>query len=293
MRHLDDEQLGHLVTVAADVPGDEGESARDPSVRHLAECARCRRRLRDLRAIRHTLGALGAPAVPQNLAADIAARMHDAPLPDGGESGRRLRRRFASLGPRHLAIAATVAVAAGGISIAVTGGGSAASSTLPSLRVSEETGETPPAPAGQTPTPAAPARDTGNRVEVVETAAGLVLTTSANDYGHTTLGDGVNALFRTPITSASSGGPVAESAGFDVTALPTGVCLRAVGRLIDYSPATTWTLVGVELARYNGRPSTVLAFVTQDAEEAQLAVAVDGTCGAGDPLVLDQAIVRS
>jgi hypothetical protein len=306
-RHFDDETLTRLAASvdAADAELDE----------HLARCTTCRQKLRDLRAVRYTLGTLPAPPVPDDLAQTITARFrntvtkpvaepvaHSGVQPTGERTSRVPRLGWlTSLAPRHLGIAAAVAVGVGGINMALTGGGSGASSSLPDLRASEVSQTTSAVNNGASTQTvlSASGRDTGNRVLVSsDTSSGsdigagtgstLVLSVTADNYHHTTLGDGANPLFRSG-TDISSG---AVDAATRAIVMPTGQCLRAVGRTMEYAPATTWRLVGLAVARFDGRPATVLAFVTTTGHD-EIAVAVDGTCTGTDPLVLDQAVVRS
>ena len=312
--HLDDESLTRLV-------GSNGGSADETQQQHLDGCPACQARVRDLRTVRHTLSALGNPAVPSGLAAGIADRLRTTPEPaphaeraQHAVAGRSVlppavRTRLAHLGPRHLGLAAAVAVGAGGISIAVVGGGGA-SSALPSLNG-------PPSAYVAAATEAADTSRSRPRTSSANFVLGMATGSNApwmrltgNDYHHTTLGDGVNALFRSPAggasdanattpprpTTASSPAGSFEisrvSAGSAEAAIvPSAACLHAVGGQIDHTPAAIWTVVGIEIARFDGRPATMLALVSGGPAQVQVALAIDGTCTDSNPLVLDQAVV--
>lgn len=266
-RHLRDEDLGALQRAGQVAPG---------AAAHLRRCLRCRQRATDQRAVRHALSTLPPPVLPAGMVEGIAARVRR------GDPGTRRTRRVE---PRHLGIAAGLAVTAGAVSVVVHGshgnGTTRVNGLGPPPGVASTASGSAPLVA---PAPTARSRRPG---PTVASSTDLLAVSRGRDYHHATLYQGAADLLAqlahpstpTEVTSAST-----------ASYLPTRACLTALSSQLSTS-ASTLSLVAVEAARYDTRPVTVMVLLGGTASDRGVVLAVAGRCTESSPVVLDQVVL--
>jgi hypothetical protein len=279
-KHLSDEELSSL----ADTPS----AGSGESIRHMHECRACRDRHADLRAVRRVLGALPPPAVPPDVFAGISARVKDAPAPvsaagtplDGpGQRRGTLGSRARRLGPRHLGIAAAIALVGGVASVALHGNQGA--STAPTNTALAASGVA--SPSDNASRAATPAR---TPVTVLASVTGPLVVALGRNYHHATLSVGAYDLMADVAHPSGAGSPAASNGTKGV--LPTANCLQALGAHLGSFSTGYLTLIAVEAARYDTRPATVLVLVNPAEPERGVALALADRCTTDQPQILDQ-----
>lgn len=297
-RHASTDQLASLAV---------GELRHRKAVRisaHMAACARCTQISEDLTEVPAVLAATPYPPLPDTVSVRIEAafrielnqRLSAAPATEAGrrELSARSRRRRADIGPGGwhlpgLSVPATRLIAAAGAVVVVGGGGYLVASNLPSAPgTSSSSSAAVPAPTQ--PMRLGPAITYGSsgsqhRIDSVSSVTNFVpaqLRSQALGAVREAQLRGVPGIPSSHSANASTGLTPSHSNAASGAAAGTRLsgCISAVG------PGRTVLLVDV--ARYEGKPATIIVFGSTTTSQAEVVVAAD-TCSATSPDVLARA----
>lgn len=302
-RHASAEELARL---------NVGDLRRRKSVRiagHLAVCMRCTRVRQELTEVPGVLAATPYPALPDTVSVRVEAalriqvneRLSAAPASEGGRRdvpGRSRRRRTlpgqGSWRLPGLSVPATRLVAAAGAVILVGGGGYLLATDLPSGSGTSSSSSSAALPAPVQPMSLGPDVSYGSpgSHHTVQTVS------SSTDFEPAQLrGQALGAYHEAQLkgaagTQSSSGsaptelGPQQGNSAAGAGAGGASAGTRLAGCIDAIGPGRTVVLL--DLAKYQGKPATIIVFGSTTTSPAEVVVASD-TCSATSPDVLARA----